>query len=196
MRFIIILLSFYCMLIAESPQLNDTLLFRGFKKIICINAPEDPVALHLSSRQIDDINYAIMLVMDELLPVEISYSYSGKCIDEVFYPGINYALQLDWEAWIVEPDIIGEKLSGYLRIIVYRISNSHFIEYMNPNSTYDVWLGVPFEEIFYEDGALVINHSFDEIKEKMVDMSRGICERIALDRIPVSYTHLTLPTKA
>ena len=89
-----------------------------------------------------------MLVMDELLPVEISYSYSGKCIDEVFYPGINYALQLDWEAWIVEPDIIGEKLSGYLRIIVYRISNSHFIEYMNPNSTYDVWLGVPFEEIF------------------------------------------------
>ena len=183
MRFIIILLSFYCMLIAESPQLNDTLLFRGFKKIICINAPEDPVALHLSSSQIDDINYAIMLVMDELLPVEISYSYSGKCIDEVFYPGINYALQLDWEAWIVEPDIIGEKLSGYLRIIVYRISNSHFIEYMNPNSTYDVWLGVPFEEIFYEDGALVINHSFDEIKEKMVDMSRGICERIALDRI-------------
>jgi hypothetical protein len=67
MRFIIILLSFYCMLIAESPQLNDTLLFRGFKKIICINAPEDPVALNLSSRQIDDINYAIMLVMDELL---------------------------------------------------------------------------------------------------------------------------------
>ena len=54
---------------------------------------------------------------------------------------------------------------------------------MNPNSTYDVWLGVPFEEIFYEDGALVINYSFEEIKEKMVDMSRGICERIALDRI-------------
>ena len=44
MRFIIILLSFYCVLIAESPELNDTLLFRGFKKIICINAPEDPVA--------------------------------------------------------------------------------------------------------------------------------------------------------
>ena len=60
MRFIIILLSFYCVLIAESPELNDTLLFRGFKKIICINAPEDPVALNLSSRQIDDNNLSLI----------------------------------------------------------------------------------------------------------------------------------------
>ena len=47
----------------------------------------------------------------------------------------------------------------------------------------DVWLGVPFEEIFYEDGSLVINYSFEEIKDKMVDMSKGICERIAIDRL-------------
>ncbi|MDP6877398.1 MAG: hypothetical protein QGI18_02275 [Candidatus Marinimicrobia bacterium] len=183
MRIILILSLFSCLLLPQKNQLNDTLLFRGFNKIICINAPEDPVALHLSNRQIDDINYAIMLVMDELLPVEISYAYSEKCIDEVFYPGINYALQLDWEAWIIEPDITGEKLTGYLRIIVYRIANSHFLEYKDPNSTYDVWLGVPFEEIFYEDGSLVINYSFEEIKDKIVEMSRGICERIAIDRL-------------
>ncbi|MED5256392.1 MAG: hypothetical protein VX818_04060 [Candidatus Neomarinimicrobiota bacterium] len=183
MRIIFFIFLSSLSLLAQSNHLSDSLLFRGFNKIVCINAPEDPVALNLSDRQIDDINYAIMLVMDELLPVEISYAYANKCIDEVFYPGINYALQLDWEAWFVEPDILGEKLTGYLRIIVYRIANSHFIEYMNPNSAYDVWLGVPFEEIFYEDGALVINYSFEEIKEKMVDMCRGICESIALDRI-------------
>ena len=183
MRIIFILFLSSILLLAQKYQLNDTLLFRGFNKIVCINAPEDPIALHFSDRQIDDINYAIMLVMDELLPVEISYAYSGKCIDEVFYPGINYALQLDWEAWTVDPDITGEELTGYLRIIVYRIANSHFLEYKDPNSTYDVWLGVPFEEIFYEDGSLVINYSFEEIKDKMVDMSKGICERIAIDRL-------------
>ena len=183
MRIVFILFSFCFVLFAQKNHLNDPLLFRGFGKIICINAPEDPVALHLSDREIEDINYAIMLVMDELLPVEISYAYSGKCIDEVFYPGINYALQLDWEAWIVEPSITGEKLTGYLRIIVYRIANSHFLEYKDPNNTYDIWLGVPFEEIFYEDGSLVINYSFEEIKDKMIDMTRGICERIAIDRI-------------
>ena len=183
MRIIIVLFSFYCVLIGQKSELNDTLLFRGFKKITCINAPEDPVALHFSSRQVDDINYAIMLVMDELLPVEISYSYYGKCIDEVFYTGNNYALQLDWEAWIVDPKITGDKFTGYLRIIVYRIANSHFLEYRVPNAVYDVWLGVPFEEIFYEDGSLVINYSFEEIKEKMIDMCKGICEQIVIDRV-------------
>ena len=59
-----------------------------------------------------------MLVMDELLPVEISYSYSGKCIDEVFYPGINYALQLDWEAWM-DRDFVNDGWICFLHLFPF-----------------------------------------------------------------------------
>ena len=46
----------------------------------------------------------------------------------------------------------------------------------------DLWLGVPLEEILYEDGSLIINYSFAEIKEKIRDMCQAICDQIVIDR--------------
>ena len=59
MRIIFFIFLSSLSLLAQSNHLSDSLLFRGFNKIVCINAPEDPVALNFSDRQIDDINYAI-----------------------------------------------------------------------------------------------------------------------------------------
>ena len=66
----------YCgLLLGQNDHQSDTLLYRGFRKIVCINAPQDPTAYHLTAGEIDDINYAIKLIMDESLPFGISYAY-------------------------------------------------------------------------------------------------------------------------
>ena len=50
---------------------------------------------------------------------------------------------------------------------------------------------------------LVINCGSSSLKYQLIDseseavMAKGLCERIGIDgRLAVSYTHLTLPTKA
>ena len=173
----------YCgLLLGKNDHQADTLLYRGFRKIVCINAPQAPTAYHLTAGEIDDINYAIKLVMDESLPFGISYAYIENCTDHGYHPGKNVALYLNWEVNTIEPDVIGEKYTGYLRIVIYRITNSDFLEYQFPNATQDLWLGVPLEEILYEDGSLIINHSLAEIKEKIKDMCQAICDQIVIDR--------------
>ena len=175
-------LIFYCgLLLGQNNHQADTLLYRGFSKIVCINAPVEPIAFCLTNGQIDDINYAIKLVMDESLPFGISYAYIENCTDHGYHPGKNVALYLNWEVNTIEPEVIGEKYTGYLRIVIYRITNSDFLEYQIPNATQDLWLGVPLEEILYEDGSLIINYSFVEIKEKLEDMCQAICDQIVID---------------
>ena len=170
------------LLVGQKNNIADTLIYRGFRKIVCINAPLDPTAYHLTAGEIDDINYAIKLVMDESLPFGISYAYIENCTDHGYHPGKNVALYLNWEANTIEPEVVGEKYTGYLRIVIYRITNSDFLEYQIPNATQDLWLGVPLEEILYEDGSLIINYSFAEIKEKIKDMCQAICDQIVIDR--------------
>ena len=173
----------YCgLLLGKNDHQADTLLYRGFRKIVCINAPQAPTAYHLTAGEIDDINYAIKLVMDESLPFGISYAYIENCTDHGYHPGKNVALYLNWEVNTIEPDVVGEKYTGYLRIVVYRITNSDFLEYQIPNATQDLWLGLPLEEILYEDGSLIINYSFVEIKEKIEDMCQAICDQIVIDQ--------------
>ena len=173
----------YCgLLLGQNDHQADTLLYRGFRKIVCINAPQAPTAYHLTTGEIDDINYAIKLVMDESLPFGISYAYIENCTDHGYHPGKNIALYLNWEVNTIEPEVIGEKYTGYLRIVIYRITNSDFLEYQIPNATQDLWLAVPLEEILYEDGSLIINHSLAEIKEKIKDMCQAICDQIVIDR--------------
>ena len=46
----------------------------------------------------------------------------------------------------------------------------------------DLWLGVPLENILYEDGRIIINSSLVEIKEKVKDMCQAICDQIVIDR--------------
>ena len=176
-------LIFYCgLLLGQNNHQADTLLYRGFSKIVCINAPVEPIAFYLTNGQIDDINYAIKLVMDESLPFGISYAYIENCTDHGYHPGKNVALYLNWEVNTIEPEVVGEKYTGYLRIVVYRITNSDFLEYQIPNATQDLWLGLPLEEILYEDGSLIINYSFVEIKEKIEDMCQEICDQIFIDQ--------------
>ena len=176
-------LIFYCgLLLWQNNHQADTLLYRGFSKIVCINAPVEPIAFYLTNGQIDDINYAIKLVMDESLPFGISYAYIENCTDHGYHPGKNVALYLNWEVNTIEPEVVGEKYTGYLRIVVYRITNSDFLEYQIPNATQDLWLGLPLEEILYEDGSLIINYSFVEIKEKIEDMCQAICDQIVIDQ--------------
>ena len=176
-------LIFYCgLLLGQNNHQADTLLYRGFSKIVCINAPVEPIAFYLTNGQIDDINYAIKLVMDESLPFGISYAYIENCTDHGYHPGKNVALYLNWEVNTIEPEVVGEKYTGYLRIVVYRITNSDFLEYQIPNATQDLWLGLPLEEILYEDGSLIINYSFVEIKEKIEDMCQAICYQIVIDQ--------------
>ena len=173
----------YCgLLLGKNDHQADTLLYRGFRKIVCINAPQAPTAYHLTAGEIDDINYSIKLVMDESLPFGISYAYIENCTDHGYHPGKNVALYLNWEVNTIEPEVIGEKYTGYLRIVIYRITNSDFLEYQIPNATQDLWLAVPLEEILYEDGSLIINYSFSEIKEKIKDMCQAICDQIVIDR--------------
>ena len=173
----------YCgLLLGKNDHQADTLLYRGFRKIVCINAPQAPTAYHLTAGEIDDINYSIKLVMDESLPFGISYAYIENCTDHGYHPGKNVALYLNWEVNTIEPEVIGEKYTGYLRIVIYRITNSDFLEYQIPNATQDLWLAVPLEEILYEDGSLIINHSLAEIKEKIKDMCQAICDQIVIDR--------------
>ena len=173
----------YCgLLLGQNDHQADTLLYRGFRKIVCINAPLDPIAYHLTAGEIDDINYAIKLIMDESLPFGISYAYIENCTYHGYHPGKNVALYLNWEVNTIEPEVVGEKYTGYLRIVIYRITNSDFLEYQFPNATQDLWLGVPLEEILYEDGSLIINYSFAEIKEKIKDMCEAICDQIVIDR--------------
>ena len=176
------LIVFYGLLLGQNDHQADTLLYRGFSKIVCINAPQEPIAYHLTAGEIDDINYAIKLIMDESLPFGISYAYIKNCTDHGYSPGKNVALHLNWEVLTVEPEIAGEKYTGYLRIVIYRITNSDFLEYQIPNSTGDLWLGVPLEEVLYEDGSLIINYSFAEIKEKIKDMCQEICDQIVIDQ--------------
>ena len=176
-------LIFYCgLLLGQNNHQADTLLYRGFSKIVCINAPVEPIAFYLTNGQIDDINYAIKLVMDESLPFGISYAYIENCTDHGYHPGKNVALYLNWEVNTIEPEVIGEKYTGYLRIVAYRSTNSDFLEYQIPNATQDLWLGLPLEEILYEDGSLIINYSFVEIKEKIEDMCQAICDQIVIDQ--------------
>ena len=176
-------LIFYCgLLLGQNNHQADTLLYRGFSKIVCINAPVEPIAFYLTNGQIDDINYAIKLVMDASLPFGISYAYIENCTDHGYHPGKNVALYLNWEVNTIEPEVVGEKYTGYLRIVVYRITNSDFLEYQIPNATQDLWLGLPLEEILYEDGSLIINYSFVEIKEKIEDMCQAICDQIVIDQ--------------
>ena len=176
-------LIFYCgLLLGQNNHQADTLLYRGFSKIVCINAPVEPIAFYLTNGQIDDINYAIKLVMDESLPFGISYAYIENCTDHGYHPGKNVALYLDWEVNTIEPEVVGDKYTGYLRIVIYRITNSDFLEYQIPNATQDLWLGLPLEEILYEDGSLIINYSFVEIKEKIEDMCQAICDQIVIDQ--------------
>ena len=176
-------LIFYCgLLLGQNNHQADTLLYRGFSKIVCINAPVEPIAFYLTNGQIDDINYAIKLVMDESLPFGISYAYIENCTDHGYHPGKNVALYLNWEVNTIEPEVVGKKYTGYLRIVIYRITNSDFLEYQIPNATQDLWLAVPLEEILYEDGSLIINHSLAEIKEKIKDMCQAICDQIVIDR--------------
>jgi len=181
MKYAVILMVFGGLLLGQDPT-TDTIIYRGFSKIICINAPVEPIAYHLTSGEIDDINYTIKLVMDESLPFEISYAYVGNCTAHGYHPGKNVALHLNWEVLTVEPEIAGEKYTGYLRIVIYRITNSDILEYQIPNAMRDLWLGVPLEEILYEDGSLIINYSFAEIKEKIRDMCQAICDQIVIDR--------------
>ncbi|RTZ96980.1 MAG: hypothetical protein DSY36_00115 [Candidatus Neomarinimicrobiota bacterium] len=175
------LMVFGGLLLGQNDLTTDTLIYRGFSKIVCINAPVEPTAYYLTNGEIDDINYAIKLVMDESLPFEISYAYVGNCTAHGYHPGKNVALQLNWEVLTVEPEIAGEKYTGYLRIVIYRITNSDFLEYQIPNTMQALWWGVPLEVILYEDGSLIINYSFAEIKEKMKDMCQAICDQIVID---------------
>ena len=46
----------------------------------------------------------------------------------------------------------------------------------------DLWLGVPLEEILYEDGRIMINYSFEDIKEKITDICQAICDQIMIDQ--------------
>ena len=173
----------YCgLLLGQNDRQADTLLYRGFSKIVCINAPLEPIAYHLTAGEIDDINYAIKLIMDESLPFGISYAYIKNCTDHGYSPGKNVALHLNWEVLTVEPEIAGEKYTGYLRIVIYRITNSDFLEYQIRDSMGDLWLGVPLEEILYEDGRLIINYSFAGIKEKIIDMCQAMCDQIVIDQ--------------
>ena len=176
-------LIFYCgLLLGQNNHQADTLLYRGFSKIVCINAPVEPIAFYLTNGQIDDINYAIKLVMDESLPFGISYAYIENCTDHGYHPGKNVALHLNWELLTVEPAIAAEKYTGYLKFVIYRITNSDFLEYQIRGSMGDLWLGVPLENILYEDGRIIINYSFEEIKEKVKDMCQAICDQIVIDR--------------
>ena len=170
------------LLLGQNNYQADTLLYRGFSKIVCINAPQEPIAYHLTAGEIDDINYAIKFIMDESLPFGISYAYIKNCTDHGYSPGMNVALHLKWEVLTVEPKIAGEKYTGYLKIVIYRITNSDFLEYQIPNSMGDIWLGLPLEEVLYEDGSLIINYSFVEIKEKIKDMCQAICDQIVIDQ--------------
>ena len=182
MKIFILLIFYFGLLLGQNDYQADTLLYRGFSKIVCINAPQEPIAYHLTVGEIDNINYAIKLIMDESLPFGISYAYIKNCTDHGYSPGKNVALHLNWEVLTVEPEIAGEKYTGYLRIVIYRITNSDFLEYQIPNSTGDLWLGVPLEEVLYEDGSLIINYSFAEIKEKIKDMCQAICDQIVIDK--------------
>jgi hypothetical protein len=47
----------------------------------------------------------------------------------------------------------------------------------------DLWLGVPLEEILYEDGRIMVNYSIADIKEKIKDMCQAICDQIVIDRV-------------
>ena len=182
MKIFILLIFYFGLLLGQNDHQADTLLYRGFSKIVCINAPQEPIAYHLTAGEIDNINYAIKLIMDESLPFGISYAYIKNCTDHGYNPGKNVALHLNWEVLTVEPEIAGEKYTGYLRIVIYRITNSDFLEYQIPNSMGDLWLGVPLEEVLYEDGSLIINYSFAEIKEKIKDMCQAICDQIVIDQ--------------
>ena len=180
---IFILLIVYCgLLVGQNDHQIDTLLYRGFSKIICINAPREPIAYHLTAGEIDDINYAIKMIMDESLPFGISYAYIENCTNHGFHPGKNVALHLNWEVLTLQPELPGEKYTGYLRIFIYRITNSDFLEYQIRDSMGDLWLGVPLEEILYEDGRIMIDYSFLDIKEKIKDMCQAICDQIVIDR--------------
>ena len=182
MKIFIPLIVYFGLLVGQVDHQADTLLYRGFSKIVCINAPQEPIAYHLTAGEIDDINYAIKLIMDESLPFGISYAYIKNCTDHGYSPGKNVALHLNWEVFTVEPEIAGEKYTGYLRIVIYRITNSDFLEYQIWDSMGDLWLGVPLEEIFYEDGRIIINYSFADIKEKIKNMCQAICDQIVIDQ--------------
>ena len=182
MKVFILLIFYFGLLLGQNDHQADTLLYRGFSKIVCINAPQEPIAYHLTVGEIDNINYAIKLIMDESLPFEISYAYIKNCTDHGYHPGKNVALHLNWELLTVEPEIAGKKYTGYLRIVIYRIINSDFLEYQIRDSMGDLWLGMPLEEILYEDGRLIINYSFAQIKEKIKDMCQAICDQIVIDQ--------------
>ena len=62
------------------------------------------------------------------------------------------------------------------------ITNSYFLEYQIRDSMGDLWLGVPLEEILYEDGRIIINYSIADIKEKIKDMCQAICDQIVIDQ--------------
>ena len=53
---------------------------------------------------------------------------------------------------------------------------------------------------FSQMKVLVINAGSSSLKYQLLDtesgevMAKGLCERIGIDGVPVSYTHLTLPT--
>ena len=180
---IFIPLIVYCgLLVGQKNNIADTLIYRGFSKIVCINAPVEPIAYYLTNGEVDDINYAIKLVMDESLPFGISYAYIENCTNHGYHPGKNVALHLNWEVLTIEPEIAGEKYTGYLRIVIYRLTNSDFLEYQIRDSMGDLWLGVPLEKILYEDGRLIINYSFAGIKEKIKDMCQEICDQIVIDQ--------------
>ena len=170
------------LLVGQKNNIADTLIYRGFSKIVCINAPQEPIAYHLTAGEIDEINYAIKLIMDESLPIGISYAYIENCTNHGYHPGKNVALHLNWEVLTVEPEIAGEKYTGYLRIVIYRITNSDFLEYQIRDSMGDLWLGVPLENILYEDGRIIINYSFAGIKEKIIDMCQAMCDQIVIDQ--------------
>ena len=53
---IFIPLIIYCeLLVGQVDHHADTLLYRGFSKIVCINAPQEPIAYHLTAGEIDEI---------------------------------------------------------------------------------------------------------------------------------------------
>ena len=61
----------YCgLLLGQNDHQADTLLYRGFRKIVCINAPLDPTAYHLTAGEIDDINYATVSYTHLTLPTK------------------------------------------------------------------------------------------------------------------------------
>jgi len=182
MKIFIPLIFYFGLLLGQNDHQADTLLYRGFSKIVCINAPQEPIAYHLTAGEIDNINYAIKLIMDESLPFGISYAYIENCTNHGYHPGKNVALHLNWELLTVEPEIAGKKYTGYLRIVIYRITNSDFLEYQIPKTMQALWWGVPLEVILYEDGSLIINYSFAEIKEKIKDMCQAICDQIVIDQ--------------